>query len=440
MAGTPAPDRRSRFRRRTVHLTRRGRVLVAVGVIVVLLAYALGWREALVAGCFALALVVIGAVFVLMTRPRLEVVRVFSPPIVSAGDPVRVSLAVRNAGARPTLPGWWNDGLPWWEDVAPERMPGFAPAAPSVRPDGRDRSRVFSYDLHTQHRGVFRVGPLAVEHGDAFGAAASVTAQGGQDELVVVPVVWQLPAGALSTAEAEGDALIVRRRVTGNDDDLTTREYRPGDALRRVHWRASARHGELMVRQEEQRSFPQVRLLLDTRRDGYGDAEAVTAAASSAGSSIESDVFENAIELYASLAMHLLDRGFDVRVEETAPPQIAAFADRWEGGRREERFLASLAPLHLIDVPRWETPEPAVDRTGPLFAVLGTPSEVTVAWVRRQRRPGELAVAFLGEAGSPVAQELADVGWIVVENGEDADPVELWAAAHEAWGVSRGPR
>src|SRR5690606_27216812 len=90
--------------------------------------------------------------------------------------------------------------------------------------------------------------------------------------LVVVPDVVPLPLGGPALAEGDGAAQFAHRRALGAEDDLSTREYRPGDAMRRVHWRASARHGELMVRQEEQRSHPDVRLALDTLREGYPDA------------------------------------------------------------------------------------------------------------------------------------------------------------------------
>ncbi|MEJ1229582.1 MAG: DUF58 domain-containing protein [Galbitalea sp.] len=84
-----------------------------------------------------------------------------------------------------------------------------------------------------------------------------------------------------------------------------TREYRTGDALRRVHWRASARHGELMVRQEEQRSYPEARIILDTRTDGYGGTI----------SSFEFHDsgftwFEWAITMVASIGVHLHPLGF----------------------------------------------------------------------------------------------------------------------------------
>ncbi|TPW72297.1 DUF58 domain-containing protein [Schumannella sp. 10F1B-5-1] len=431
-------------RTRSVWTTVRGTVTLVIGALVILFAYFGAWPEALVAGVAALLLSLVGLLTVRLTRPKLTVTREFSPPIVSAGTPVRVVLGIANAGARSTPPGEWNDSLPWHESQRPQPLPALGSTMEQVAAGAgsgrRARAIAFEYELHPEQRGVYPVGPLAVEHRDPFGMARSVTAQGGRDDLVVVPELVSLPPGALSTAEAEGNALLVQRRVTGNDDDLTTREYRPGDALRRVHWRASARHGELMVRQEEQRSYPKVRLLLDTRRDGYSDAAPDGLADSAAD---ESESFEWIVRFFASLSLHLFDRGFDVQVHETAEPQVATFGDRWEGMQRDQRFLRSLAGIHLVTTTSREAPEPppTSDAPGPVFALLASPSTPTLDWMRRQRRPGEAAVAWmLGGHNDDAREVLRASGWTVANPALWDDPVEAWLQAHEMYGISRGSR
>lgn len=439
----PGVSPRSRPRPRSLRTTVRGTGALVVGVVAVIAAYSGGWREALVLGVAALLLPAVGLVFGRLSRPRLEVVRVFSPPVAQAGTSVRVSMAVRNLLPRATVPGLATDALPWGERVEPQRMPALAAAA-SGAIAGRPRSAVVHYDLHPQRRGLYPVGPLALEQSDPFGMVRSVTTQGGQDILVVVPPVAALPSGSLSTAEAEGEALLVQRRSSGNEDDLSTREYRAGDALRRVHWRASARHGELMVRQEERRSFPKARLLLDTRRDGYRDARWDAERDEDAGG-VESEAFEWAVTMFGSLGVHFHQRGFRVALEESARAQVVPFGERWEDGRRDEGFLTSLAGIRLADPAIGEHPRAAAAAAGPVFAVGGTPSAATLAWLRRQRGAGELAVAFLC-TGNPTAQdaaaaaELRGAGWIVVESSPEEQPEDAWGAAEDAWGALRGTR
>jgi len=76
------------------------------------------------------------------------------------------------------------------------------------------------------------------------------------------------------------------------------RAYRDGDELRRVHWRSTARYGELMVRREEQRWRNRAMVLLDTRRDAHS------------GSGVSSS-FEFAVSAAASIGVHLARGGMD---------------------------------------------------------------------------------------------------------------------------------
>jgi uncharacterized protein (DUF58 family) len=85
------------------------------------------------------------------------------------------------------------------------------------------------------------------------------------------------------------------------EDDAATREYRRGDDLRRVHWRSTARTGELMVRREEQPWDSRATVVLDTRV-GAHRGEGPTAS------------FEWAVSAAASIAMHLRQAGYKVRL------------------------------------------------------------------------------------------------------------------------------
>jgi uncharacterized protein (DUF58 family) len=218
----------------------------------------------------------------------------------------------------------------------------------------------------------------------------------------------------------------VQRRVIGNDDDLTTREYRSGDALRRVHWRASARHGQLMVRQEEHRSRPDARLVVDTRLAGYPDAR------EDAGETWEaarrSESFEWVVRMTASLGIHLEANGFRVGVDETGAAQIEPLDERWEGARRSEGFLTSLAAVRLLDRPASELAAGPPEPPGSVFAIVGDPEDATVDWLIRLRRGAEPAIAFAVDARRETVDRLRESGWTVVPVGPDDDPGEVWRA------------
>ena len=72
----------------------------------------------------------------------------------------------------------------------------------------------------------------------------------------------------LAGARGNDGVTATRIRANPSDDDVMTREYRHGDPMRRVHWAATARHGELMVRQEESVTTPEATIILDQRSGG----------------------------------------------------------------------------------------------------------------------------------------------------------------------------
>jgi uncharacterized protein (DUF58 family) len=426
--GLDEPGLRALRRTRSIRVTWRAGTSIALGVLAIFLGYGLGRREYFVAASIAILLPLVGLAYVRLRRPKLEVTRLFSPPVVSVGGVAGVTVRIANVGASRSTPLAWDDALPWVEDIPTHELRSL-----SV---GRRQGTTVTYDLHPPHRGLYAVGPFVAEYEDPFGMAVATLAIGSADRLVVVPAISSLAEGGPSLSDGDGSAHLVQRKVAGNDDDLTTREYRPGDALRRVHWRASARHGELMVRQEEHRSHPDARILVDTRRRGYPDAFSDTGMSWSA--EWASDAFEWVVRMTASLGVHLEAAGFRVAVEETARPQIEAIGDRWEG-RRAEGFLTSLAGVQLLDrtVEELAALAPA-DGSGPVFAILGDPEDATVDWLVKRRKKGEAGFAFLSGGRPEVLERLRDAGWTCVAAQWDDDPGDAWRAAASSGHVQRG--
>lgn len=427
-----------------VRLTHRGWWFAGSSGIAFAGAYLGGRQELLYIACLLLALPIASIVVVRMRRPRLAVTRAFAPHIIQAGTTTSVTLAVRNLTAARSLRSLWWDRVPWHPGFTNEsELPALDPRGP------RYRKNITSvgYDLRPPRRGIFPIGPLHVQVVDAFGLASSALDVGEQQPIIVTPEVIPLADTGLSVPAGDGESRLVQRRATGDEDDIMTREYRQGDAMRRVHWRASARHGDLMVRQEEQRSFPEARILVDTRRAGYRDV--------STDDSDEPDsaAFEWVVRMLASVAVHLRRTGFLVTIDETGPAQLEEIG---RGRRRtwgDEEFLGRLASL---DLTADDAPEQRGERSsnGPLFALVGTPEPETVEWMLTQRRPGELAVAFMVRnssaldmldrsfgvpAAAPrIAERLMDAGWLVVPVRAEDDHASAWEAVVAETGRARG--
>ncbi len=427
-----------------VRLTLRGTVFVVASGVAFVAAYALSFRQLLYVAIALAALPLIALVLVRARRPRLSVTRSFSPHLIEAGSAATVRLLVHNLGTTSTLRATWWDEVPWVvSGTAEGELPVLQPRG--ARYSRRGNTAALEYVLRPPRRGIFTVGPLVVQLGDALGFATTTYPVGTAQDVVVTPEVIALAETGLSVSAGDGESRLVQRRSVGDDDDSMTREYRTGDAMRRVHWRASARHGDLMVRQEEQRSFPEARVILDTRGIGYDDLSG-----DERTDQLDSDSFEWAVSMLASVAVHLRRYGFLITVNETGPPQLDP-DPAYRRTRHDEEFLTELAELRLtissartFDVS--ESTQKGRGSNGPIIAIVGNPDSQTLEWMLRQRRPGDVAVAFMVQAVSSLdahdrtagargsralpanTERLANAGWIVIPVRSDDDHAVAWEA------------
>ncbi len=146
-----------------------------------------------------------------------------------------------------------------------------------------------AYRFPTERRGRFEVGPLRATLSDPFGLVSDTRRILGSEEVVVYPRVHEVPAPPeVGGLDLDRDHPHVRSRVEPTGEFMTLRDYAPGDDLRHVHWRSTARRGHLVVRQNETRRRAPVLLLLDVRPRAY-----------------DRNAFERAVEACASLAAAL---------------------------------------------------------------------------------------------------------------------------------------
>ncbi|GAA3750598.1 DUF58 domain-containing protein [Leifsonia bigeumensis] len=414
-------------RRRSFGLSGRGRILLIAGLCFIAAAYPLARTELLYLGSLLAGMPLLALAFVRFRRQRMGVARHFSPAVAEAGSPVRVAVEVRNLGSAKTGEAGWRDEWPWSPYGTPTAR--LRPLTRNRGPFGQDSAVLVDYVLDPPRRGVFEIGPLVVDFGDPFQLARGEIVVGARQKLVVTPRIAILPVTGQSIAADEGSARALQRRNTGGEDELMTREYRYGDPLRRVHWRASAHHGELMVRQEEQRSHAQARILLDTRRAGYRDT------APPVDQEPESDSFEWAVSFAASLALHLQRIGFTVEVIETGLRQLSS-------PEHPEDFLESLAAVSLVDERPGRgilslLPDPG-RALGSVFAIVADAEPHTVDRLVAQRAQFDVAIAFVVNPHNEIVLgPLHDAGWICIAVRPTDDLAAVWLAAAELREVRR---
>lgn len=409
-------DTRARFGRpaqhrgRVVTLTLRGGGILAAGFVSFAAAYIAGWPELLILACFCALPPLLALALVARMRPRLTVARFSSPAIVSAGMTGSVRLRLGNTAPVRTAPAGWRDYLPWGTgSTRAQSLPILDAGA----------SHTLQYAFVPPRRGIVELGPLVIVVADPFGLARGEFPVGDRQRVVVAPETVALDQGAVDIASDSGSARLFQHRALAGEHDIMTRDYRPGDALRRVHWKASAHHGELRVREDEKRSHAEALLLVDTRRGSWRDASR-----SPSPDTPESARFEWALCMIASLRDHLVRSGLKVGVVETAVPQLA-------DPDHVDDFVESLARVKLSyqDGPTLRLAEPRADSVGSLFTVLDDPDGETVDALVEQRGSFDLAVAFLlGPAGGRFVERLERAGWTLHRVAEGESVLEAWLA------------
>ncbi|MDQ0734014.1 DUF58 domain-containing protein [Arthrobacter agilis] len=288
-------------------LTVRGWGFVLTAVVAVLSAQVLGRRDLLYVGILLAALPVASIVVLRIVKPRFTVARRFQPQSMEIGSTTTVTLSLTASVA-----GGASISM---EEQLPARFgqpPQFTYPSRNPTPDGKS---LYEYRLRSSSRGVYFIGPVTAEFTDPFGLAKSRHVLGGADGLVVTPAPLELMASTLSGSRGNDGLAATQRQANPSDDDVMTREYRHGDSMRRVHWAATARHSELMVRQEESVTTPQATLLMDQRHASFsGGFTAAFSGDGAAGNGLStSPTFEWAVTAAMSVSAHLLERNYALR-------------------------------------------------------------------------------------------------------------------------------
>jgi uncharacterized protein (DUF58 family) len=169
------------------------------------------------------------------------------------GEESSVQLEVEN---RKLLPlSWLRIQDPWPKNVAPVDENILAPS--HIQEQGL-LTNVFSlrwfervrrrYPIKFRKRGVYQVGPAAMTSGDLFGIYEDTKTSDTRQLLTVFPELIPMEKLDLPAEDPLGDRKSRRRLFEDPNRPMGVREYHPEDSMRRVHWPATARTGQLQVR------------------------------------------------------------------------------------------------------------------------------------------------------------------------------------------------
>ncbi|MCW2975687.1 MAG: hypothetical protein JWM06_968 [Actinomycetia bacterium] len=296
-------------------MTSRGRAVLGLGLVVYAAAWVFGSRALYPVATGLVFAVAVAVGWVRLASRRPHVSRHGAARDVVEGDDVRIELEVRATSTvpPPTL-------------VAHER-PGRL-GERRVELDRVARGRyVAGYELERVPRGRYPFDTVRLTIEDPFALARAETVQGEPQALVVYPRL--VPLERLFSeggAHAQEGRRLLLQRPAGFELH-SVRDYVHGDSLRTVHWRSTARRGQLMVKELEDAPRDEVAVLLD------GDE---TAAAG--------DSFDIAVRAAGSilLAHHRRDRRCALVVNSAArETQAVATEATWQ---RALEILAAAEP------------------------------------------------------------------------------------------------
>jgi uncharacterized protein (DUF58 family) len=182
-------------------------------------------------------------------------------------------------------------------------------------------------------------------------------------EFVVAPVIDQLPPVEPPRSDELGDSAGSHSVGSHGADDQSTREYRIGDDLRKIHWRSSARTGVLMVRQEERPWRGQTTLLLDLRAGAHAIADIPQDPLDPRLTSS----LEWAVSAAASIGNHAIVRGREINIISDPATERLRLADTG----RLASHLAAVRDLPFPDLTPLAASVRSAVRESSCIAVLG---------------------------------------------------------------------
>lgn len=394
-------------------LTTRGRCLLAGGIAAALCAVLLDERDLLRVGIFAVVLPILAMLTGAVRSVRLTATHLVSPNRLVPGSLGRVQLTITNTGSTRT------SALEVAEPPTPDLTTGLRCLMPPLRAAHRAQT---DYPLRPARRGRFVLGPPSVRVGDPFGLWEDTRTLDARTAVLVVPTLVELAGMPPSSGSLSAAADRALSGASGGDPDVGIRQYRSGDDIRTIHWRASARHEELMVRLQEPVSHGGAVVMLDHRATAHAGAGATSS-------------LETAVSLAASISVHLLAAEHQMRLTTHSGAVLAAGRDI------EDDLLAALA---VVEPDTRTLNGSSIAGSGLIIAVLGAMDAPTTRLLTAARRRGTTGLAFVldtstwagrppsrsGPTGDPAAPGmLQSAGWRVVTVRRGDNLAETWSRA-----------
>lgn len=235
------------------------------------------------------------------------------------GEDMRTTYSISNSSSMPK---------PWLEVYNPTDLPVPLPGRALGLRSRAQRSWVAIVPL--TRRGTFRIEPMVVRTGDPFGFFEAAATVGRPTIITVFPRVVPLPRWRLPNAYLEGSHSAPERSLQTTPLATTVRPYAPGDSFNRIHWRSTARLGEIQVKEFDLEQTADLWLFVDLEakvHTGEGDVSTV----------------EESMRVAASIAHDAILENRAVGLTTSGHRLVTIQADR--GPRQRQKIMALLAAV-----------------------------------------------------------------------------------------------
>jgi len=259
--------------------------LFFLGAVLVLAAFSTG--QPFLFYLVYLAVLVVGGSYVLTRLGLTELEAGYAVNQLSGhvGERIRVTYTLRSTSRVPKL---------WLEVHNPTSLPAGLPGR-AISLGGRaERSWLIRTPM--TRRGHFRVEPLQIRTGDPFGFFESSATVGSGVNVVVYPRLEPLPQWKLPAANLDGSHAMRERTLQTTPLATTVRPWAPGDSFNRIHWKSTARHGDIQVKEFDLEQTADAWVILDLDRSvqvGAGDESTVESAVRVAAAVADKAILEN---------------------------------------------------------------------------------------------------------------------------------------------------
>ena len=254
--------------------------------------------------------------------PNLKVTRRIYPPRSFGGEPIDVSVEIYNDSDKRI------DDLKL-EDQIPESLvleSGTKTLTMQMRPYERAE---FGYRISAPRRGNYTLGPIYVHTADVMQFHERNGEIPLNDELTIMPKMENLgPIALRARRVGQWPGLVPSRRIGSGTEFFELRRYEPGDELRRINWKASAKRGSLFSNEFEGEQVTDVLLVVDASEGTFSKM-------------FDFDIAEFELSLAASLCSQLINQGN--RVGLSVYSMVRTWVDPGFGKRQLLRLLRSLS-------------------------------------------------------------------------------------------------